>query len=51
MKIYDIVDYRAYATSDLRAASNGKEITQRFAKITGIRGEITDSQEEAYTVS
>ncbi len=50
MKIYDVVDYRACATSAMRDASNGKEITQRIAKKTGIRVEIIDGQEEAHTV-
>ena len=50
MKIYDVADYRARATSAMRDASNGKEITQRIAKKTNIRVEIIDGQEEAHIV-
>lgn len=47
MKIYDVVDYRACATSAMRDAQNGKSIVQRIAKKTGIRIEIIDGQQEA----
>ena len=50
MKIYDVVDYRACATSAMRDAQNGKKIVQRIAKKTGIRIDIIDGQEEAQIV-
>lgn len=50
MKIYDVVDYRACATSAMRDAQNGKAIAQQIAKKTGIRVEIIDGQEEAHIV-
>lgn len=50
MKIYDVVDYRACATSAMRDAHNGKDITRKIEKRTGIRVEITDGQEEAHIV-
>ena len=47
MKIYDVVDYRACATSAMRDARNGKAIVRQIAKKTGIRVDIIDGQEEA----
>lgn len=47
MKIYDVEDYRACATSAMRDAKNGKSIIKRIEKKTGIRIEIIDGQEEA----
>lgn len=47
MKIYDIKDYRACATSAMRDSKNGKEIIKKIAKHTGINIEIIDGQEEA----
>lgn len=50
MKIYDVVDYRACATSAMRDARNGKEITKMIHKNTGIQIEVIDGQEEARIV-
>lgn len=50
MKIYDVVDYRACATSAMRDARNGKDITRQIARKTGIRVDIIDGQEEAHIV-
>ena len=47
MKIYDVADYRACATSAMRDASNGPQIIREVEKKTGIRIEIIDGQEEA----
>lgn len=47
MKIYEVADYRACATSAMRDAANGKEIIREVEKKTGIRIEIIDGQEEA----
>ena len=47
MKIYDVDDYRACATSAMRDARNGRTIIKKIEKDTGIRIEIIDSQEEA----
>ncbi len=47
MKIYDVDDYRACATSAMRDARNGRMIIKRIEKDTGIRIEIIDGQEEA----
>lgn len=50
MKIYDVADYRICATSAMRDARNGKEITYKIARKTGMRVEIIDGQEEARIV-
>ena len=47
MKIYDVDDYRACATSAMRDARNGRMIIKKIEKYTGIRIEIIDGQEEA----
>lgn len=47
MKIYDVDDYRACATSAMRDARNGRTIIKEIEKDTGIRIEIIDGQEEA----
>ena len=47
MKIYEVDDYRACATSAMRDAANGKDIIAKIEKSTGIRIEIIDGQEEA----
>lgn len=47
MKIYDVDDYRACATSAMRDARNGRMIIKKIEKDTGIRSEIIDGQEEA----
>ena len=47
MKIYDVGDYRACATSAMRDARNGRTIIKKIEKDTGIRIEIIDGQEEA----
>lgn len=50
MKIYDVEDYRACATSAMRDAKNGMDIIKRVEKKTNIRIEIIDGQEEARIV-
>ena len=47
MKIYDVDDYRACATSAMRDARNGRTIIKKIEKDTVIRIEIIDGQEEA----
>ena len=47
MRIYDVDDYRACATSAMRDARNGRMIIKKIEKDTGIRIEIIDGQEEA----
>lgn len=47
MKIYEVIDYRACATSAMRDARNGKAVIKKVLKDTGIRIEIIDGQEEA----
>lgn len=47
MKIYDVDDYRACATSAMRDARNRRTIIKKIEKDTGIRIEIIDGQEEA----
>lgn len=50
MKIYEVTDYRACATSAMRDARNGKSVIRKVLKDTGIRIEIIDGQEEARMV-
>ncbi|MGL4853443.1 MAG: Ppx/GppA family phosphatase [Phocaeicola sp.] len=50
MKIYEVDDYRACATSAMRDARNGKEIIKKIEKSTNIRIEIIDGKEEARMV-
>ena len=50
MKIYDVADYRACATSAVRDAVNGKDIIKMIEKKTGIKIEIITGQEEARMV-
>ena len=50
MKIYEVVDYRACATSAMRDARNGRKVAERIYKKTGIRIEVISGQEEARIV-
>lgn len=50
MKIYDVTDYRACATSAMRDAKNGKSVIKKILKDTGIQIEVIDGQEEARTI-
>lgn len=47
MKIYEVTDYRACATSAMRDAKNGKAVIKKILKDTGINIEVIDGQEEA----
>ncbi len=47
MKIYEVTDYRACATSAMRDARNGKSVISRILKDSGINIEIINGQEEA----
>ncbi len=50
MKLYDVADYRACATSAMRDATNGPDIIRRIYKETGINIEIINGKEEARIV-
>jgi exopolyphosphatase / guanosine-5'-triphosphate,3'-diphosphate pyrophosphatase len=45
--VYEVVDYKACATSAMREASNSREIAARIKKETGIGLEIINGKEEA----
>ncbi len=47
MKIYDVVDYRACATSAMRDAKNGSVVLKNIEKDTGIHIDVIDGKEEA----
>lgn len=50
MKIYEVTEYRACATSAMRDAKNGPKIIKNIKEKTGINIEIIDGQEEAQMV-
>lgn len=50
MKVFEVVDYRACATSAMRDARNSKEITWNIFKKTGIQIDVISGQEEARIV-
>ncbi len=50
MKIYDVADYRACATSAMRDAQNGLDIIKSIKKNIGLDIEIITGQEEAQMV-
>lgn len=47
MEIHGVADYRAFATSAMRTASNGQAIAEKVKRETGISIEIIDGQQEA----
>ena len=47
MRMYDVVDYRACATSAMRDAKNGKALIKKIEKKTGIRIDLIAGKEEA----
>lgn len=51
MDIYEVVDYRACATSAMRDASNGAELVDTITRETGIQIEIIGGREEAELIS
>ena len=46
-EVYEVVEYRACATSAMREASNGKKIIEKVQKLTGVEIEIIKGKEEA----
>ena len=50
MQIYNVQSYRACATSAMRDAENGKEVTKYIVEKTGVEIEIVNGQEEARIV-
>ena len=51
MKVHNVSKYRACATSAMREAKNGKNITEKIKKITGIDIEIINGNEEAKIIA
>lgn len=47
MDIYEVEDYRAYATSALREAENGEAVVEAVFKNTGVKIKLISGQEEA----
>ena len=47
MKVYEVTDYRACATSAMRDASNGREVIKKIKQETDIAIEVIDGEEEA----
>lgn len=50
MRLYNVTDYRACATSAMRDAKNGRAVIEKVKKATGIRIEVIDGQEEAQII-
>ena len=50
MKLYEVVDYKACATSAIRDAENGKKTISLIKKRTGIKIHILTGQEEAQLI-
>lgn len=50
MKLYNVVDFKACATSALRDAKNGAKIIKHIKQVTGIPIEIISGEEEARTI-
>ncbi len=51
MKTHNVVKYRACATSAMREAENGMEVSMKLFKETGIKIEIIDGFEEAEIIA
>lgn len=47
MKVHGIMDYRAFATSAMRSASNGKKLADEVLEKTGIKIDIINGKKEA----
>lgn len=50
IKVFNVVSYKACATSAMRDASNGAEIIERIKKEAGLTVEIIDGKVEAATI-
>ncbi len=50
IKVFDVVSYKACATSAMRDAVNGAEIIERIKKEAGLNVEIIDGKVEAATI-
>ncbi|MCB9246231.1 MAG: exopolyphosphatase [Flavobacteriales bacterium] len=51
MLAMDVHSYKAYATSAMRDASNGREIVEHVEEVSGIRIEIISGEKEASVIS
>ncbi len=51
MKVHKVEHYKAFATSAMREAYNGKEVTDIIKKKTGIKIEIIDGKKEAAIIA
>lgn len=51
MRVHDVKDYLAYATSALREAQNGAKIVEQVLRKSGIKIEIIDGKTEAKIIS
>ncbi|MBA3899323.1 MAG: exopolyphosphatase [Bacteroidetes bacterium] len=50
MEVHQVVNYRAFATSAMRDAQNGKEVVERIKKDSGIEINIIDGKLEAEVI-
>ena len=51
MKVHKVEQYKAFATSAMREAYNGKEVTEIIKKKAGVKIEIIDGKQEAAIIA
>ena len=51
MKVHKVEQYKAFATSAMREAYNGKEVTEIIRKKAGVKIEIIDGKQEAAIIA
>lgn len=50
MRLYNVIDYKACATSAIRDAANGKKVITKIKKRTGVKIHILTGEEEAQLI-
>ncbi|HEY8366114.1 MAG TPA: exopolyphosphatase, partial [Bacteroidia bacterium] len=50
IEVHEVISYKAYATSAMREALNGKEVIDRVFKESGVKIHIIDGETEAKVI-